>query len=176
MNCINHTNDSAVATCPDCCVGLCGLCSRLYADPVCSSCNQKRIDTEDFEARAIKKQAITVGVMFGIFCLIPGCVMIEQGRSVDPMAWAVALMFPILGALWGATIPFGWRALSRIQPRMFLFMSFFGWMMYYYLKFVLSYFVGPVAAIRYLKKRNKRNAVISEARKVVDQSMKSGNR
>ena len=37
---------------------------------------------------------------------------------------------------------FGWRALSRIQPAMFLWMSWTGWFVYIFVKFFLSAVIG----------------------------------
>ena len=37
---------------------------------------------------------------------------------------------------------FGWRALNQIQPAMFLWMSWLGWIIYFVLKFMLAAIVG----------------------------------
>ena len=37
---------------------------------------------------------------------------------------------------------FGWRALNKIQPSMFLWMSFAGWIVYFFVKFILSALIG----------------------------------
>jgi hypothetical protein len=42
-------------------------------------------------------------------------------------------------------IPWGWKIVTFIQPKMFLFMSFGGWVVYFLIKFVLSCFAGIVA-------------------------------
>lgn len=41
---------------------------------------------------------------------------------------------------------FGWRALNRITPNIFLFMSFTGWIIYFLIKGLLSIFVGVFVA------------------------------
>ena len=41
---------------------------------------------------------------------------------------------------------FGWRALNRIQPTMFLWLSFMGWIVYFLVKLLLSVFVGVFVA------------------------------
>ena len=37
---------------------------------------------------------------------------------------------------------FGWKALNQIQPAMFLWMSWIGWIVYFLIKFVISYIIG----------------------------------
>lgn len=41
---------------------------------------------------------------------------------------------------------FGWKALNQIQPAMFVWMSFMGWIIYFLIKFVLSALVGLFVA------------------------------
>ena len=41
---------------------------------------------------------------------------------------------------------FGWRALNRIQPSMFLWMNFTGWMIYFVVKVILAIAVGLFVA------------------------------
>lgn len=54
-----------------------------------------------------------------------------------------------------ASICSGWRALTKIQPSMFLFLPLIGWVIYFFVKFILSIFVGlfmfPVTLYRYWK-------------------------
>ena len=37
---------------------------------------------------------------------------------------------------------FGWRALNKIQPAMFIWMSWVGWLIYFAIKFLLSVAIG----------------------------------
>lgn len=37
---------------------------------------------------------------------------------------------------------FGWKSLTRIQPRMFLWMPLAHWLMYFFVKFLLAFLVG----------------------------------
>lgn len=41
---------------------------------------------------------------------------------------------------------FGWSALTRIQPSMFIWMSFVGWIVYFLIKGILSIFIGVFIA------------------------------
>lgn len=36
----------------------------------------------------------------------------------------------------------GWKALTRIQPSMFLWMSWAGWVVYFFIKFILAIIIG----------------------------------
>ena len=49
MNCYNHIDQPAVGTCIDCGKGLCNECAHKYTDPICDSCNLKRIRKEKSE-------------------------------------------------------------------------------------------------------------------------------
>lgn len=44
-----------------------------------------------------------------------------------------------------AGIPWGWSALSRITPNIFLILPLIGWVVYFFIKLFLSMFVGLVA-------------------------------
>ncbi|MBQ1736503.1 MAG: hypothetical protein II038_16875 [Lachnospiraceae bacterium] len=51
--------------------------------------------------------------------------------------------------MWIVILPcafFGWRALNRIQPAMFLWLSFVGWIVYFFVKLILSVVVGVFVA------------------------------
>lgn len=41
---------------------------------------------------------------------------------------------------------FGWRALNRIQPAMFIWMPLAGWLIYFFVKFILSALIGVFVA------------------------------
>ena len=56
-----------------------------------------------------------------------------------PFYVALVLAYALAG------LPCGWHALSAIQPRMFLFLPIIGWVIYFVIKFFLSYCVGLVA-------------------------------
>ena len=86
--------------------------------------------------------------------------------------WGIA-MFVLLN--YGAEAPlivmlvfaiFGWRALNKIQPVMFLWMSWPGWVLYFLIKFILSYivgiFLGPIQIGNALAKLISENINISK--------------
>ena len=59
MNCYNHSNEVAVATCIDCGKGLCDECARMYTIPICNACNFIRIKVE--KSSILKRWGIFIG-------------------------------------------------------------------------------------------------------------------
>ncbi len=41
---------------------------------------------------------------------------------------------------------FGWKALNKITPEMFVWMPLKGWLIYFVIKFILSFFIGMFVA------------------------------
>lgn len=72
--------------------------------------------------------AITLSAFLGIICGL---------GTISPEATAIPCIICIF---------FGWRALNAIQPEMFLWMSLFGWLIYFLIKAMLSLFIGVFVA------------------------------
>lgn len=54
---------------------------------------------------------------------------------------------PIIGVIYGVLFAFfGWRALNKITPDVFLWMSFMGWIIYFVVKLFLSVVIGLFVA------------------------------
>lgn len=53
---------------------------------------------------------------------------------------------PLMGIAFLVCAIFGWKALNRITPDIFLFMSFTGWIIYFGIKGLLSIFIGAFVA------------------------------
>jgi len=62
---------------------------------------------------------------------------------------------------------FGWKTLNKIQPNIFLFMPVIGWVIFFVVKFFLSYIIGIVAAPIYIGKAIS-TAVQSTLVKIID--------
>lgn len=109
-------------------VNRCTRCGRqltmeedsAFNPPTCMNCAREHVAT--VKSEMIKNIAISVVLM------IVGFVVIRNP----------------LGILL-AGIPYGWSALNRITPAMFLWMSWVGWLIYFAIKLVVSYFIGLVA-------------------------------
>lgn len=63
------------------------------------------------------------------------------------------ILWGITGAIWTSNsnaaivvmllcAVFGWQALTRIQPAMFVWMPIFGWFVYFFVKFLLAALIG----------------------------------
>ncbi|MBQ6848485.1 MAG: hypothetical protein IJN76_00325 [Clostridia bacterium] len=120
MVCHKHSDREGIAQCNDCGRVLCTECANAFNPPLCVNCARERAST--IKGELIKNIAISVVLM------IIGIVVIES-----PMGILLA------------GIPYGWSILNRITPSMFLWMSFAGWLIYYFVKLLLAYAIGLIA-------------------------------
>ena len=137
MNCFNHPEEAAVASCLDCGKGLCKECASLYQMPICNDCNLKRVKNDKSNIIKVYAPSIVlflIGIPFGVYSVAP------EDASIF-----VKIGFGIISGYFYAAIPWGWKAITFLQPKMFLFLSFMGWFIYFLIKFILSVFVGLVA-------------------------------
>jgi len=145
MNCYNHTVQPAVAQCPDCGKGLCGECVSLYSIPICTSCNKKRITSE--RGQIIKEMLLTFGV--GALLAYFFYQWTNGGHSYPLLYNIISFVIPFY--VFSSIIP-GWKTLTSITPRVFLFLPIIGWLLYFLVKFILSVAVGlvmlPVRTVR----------------------------
>lgn len=122
MNCYFHPNEPAVTQCAECGRGLCRDCASAPGGNLCRNC----IEKAKSEKRALLIRSIAIFAIVFVLCLsAPGA--------------------PFFVALFVAGTPCGWRALSSIQPRMFLFLPIIGWLIYFGIKLFLSYWIGYIA-------------------------------
>lgn len=147
MNCYNHPETTSVATCIDCGKGLCKECASIYALPICNQCNAARVSND--------KNIIKGKYIPSILCAILGVFFGLLASSNIP--WGISKIIVMLFCAYlFAGIPWGWFVISFITPKMFVFMSWFGWAMYFVIKASLSLFVGiiamPVGVIRLILK------------------------
>jgi len=133
MNCFNHPEEVAVASCIDCGKGLCKTCAGLYQMPICNECNLKRVKGDKGDILRVYLPSIILFIIGAVFFLY---------NSVD--SFFLKILGSIVCGYIFAGIPWGWKAVTFIQPRMFLFLSFFGWGIYFILKVGISLFVGIV--------------------------------
>ncbi len=130
MNCYYHPEQPAIGYCSECGKSLCKACVDRYGTNLCCDC----VNAYGAKLKADKRKLlIRTGVIFGtvlILCLASG---------YFPFYVALVLAYALAG------LPCGWHALSAIQPRMFLFLPIIGWVIYFVIKFFLSYCVGLVA-------------------------------
>lgn len=134
MNCFYHPNEQAVATCPQCGKGLCAACAQKWPQSVCDNCAQENI-TLHIANR--KKPLVTSIVILAVSLAIGLIMSIAEGDF--------SMMNIVFAGLGVVLIVNGWSVLTKIQPSMFLFLPIIGWVIYFVIKALISYFVGIVA-------------------------------
>ena len=133
MNCYNHPEDAAVASCIDCGKGLCKNCTDLYQMPICSECNMKRVKVDKGSYLGVYVLSVLM-LIFGFFTGMDSGV--REGFTGFLVALGFAYVF--------AGVPWGWRRMS-FQSKTILILPIFGWILYFCFKFMLSWVVGLYA-------------------------------
>lgn len=128
MNCFYHPSEPAVSSCMDCGKGLCQVCTTKYEMPICNECNLKRVQGDKGNIVRIYLPSVLL-FSLGIFI----------GISMEGFTLGLGLGYIFAG------IPWGWKVVTFIQPRMFLFLSFIGWVFYFVIKLGIAGFVGLIA-------------------------------
>lgn len=123
MKCHKHYAKDAVSQCVDCGKALCPECTNKFSVPLCDMCELSRISAN--KSLLIKNSIIMV-VAFII------------GFSTQQPDFGSRLLF----GLFCAGVPWGWGALNRITPNIFLFLPLVGWLIYFFSKLVLSMMIG----------------------------------
>ncbi len=129
MKCYYHPEIEAVATCLECGRGLCSHCASKYNDIVCDDC----VTRHKTQIRSASWRDIIISIVLFAISFFAS-LFTNQG-----VVMALFSGWILCG------IPFGWRALSWLTSQVFMFMSFFGWIIYLVVKVILSIFVGLVA-------------------------------
>lgn len=124
MKCSKHYDRDAVSTCVDCGKALCPECTNKFAIPLCDQCTLSRNS-------ANKNLFIKNTVIMTVFFIIG----FSQGNSGN-------LFDKLFTGYFFAGIPWGWSALNKITPNIFLFMSWAGWLIYFMVKIILSMIIG----------------------------------
>lgn len=124
MKCSKHYERDAVSQCVDCGKALCPECTEKFTVPLCDQCALNRINAD--------KQLLVKNSIIMIVLFIIGFLWSEQESFFQRI---------LLGYFF-AGIPWGWSILTKITPNMFLFMSWFGWIIYFFIKLMLSMFIG----------------------------------
>lgn len=151
MKCAYHYDRNAVATCKVCGKGLCQECADLISPPQCVGCFKNNLEAEKSK---VVKSLVCAGVL--ALVIFFGGVLGPNGNIVEAFFWAC--------------VPFGWIALNRITPNIFLIMPVGGWIVYFLIKLVLSMVVGIVALpyklIKDMLYIKKINAQLAQARQL----------
>lgn len=127
MNCFTHVDVPAVARCTECGRGLCKDCANVYDPPVCEGCFSK---AESLQRTDSRKQLLVASALF-----VSGAFL---GFGMAP-----TFMTAIMAGLMLAGIPTGWRTLTNLTPRIFLWLPLMGWVLYFVFKFSAACVIGP---------------------------------
>lgn len=133
LNCYHHPTLEAVINCENCGKPLCRSCAELYnGHPFCATCGMDgyRDIKSDLNKRVI------VGIALGIAWIV---LFLSAETMLSPFAI-------ILEGIVFACVPFGWRALTSITPKMFVWLPLVGWLIYFFIKLCISIIIGWVAA------------------------------
>lgn len=122
MKCSKHYDRDAVSTCVDCGKALCPDCTNKFSIPLCDQCALSR--------NSANKNLFIKNTVIMIVLFIIG---FSHGHG---------FFGKILMGYFFAGIPWGWSALNKITPNIFLFMSWIGWIIYFIVKLIISIIIG----------------------------------
>ncbi|MGN0154843.1 MAG: B-box zinc finger protein [Lachnospiraceae bacterium] len=131
MKCYYHGDREAVAQCTECGKALCRECADIYSPVLCNECAGAR--NADNKMQLVKDSILCVGMM-----IVGGWFYFSMVGGVGGGNLLSALLVIIL---FGG-VPFGWEALNKIQPGIFLIMPIIGWVIYFMIKLTLAFLIG----------------------------------
>ncbi|MFI4954503.1 MAG: hypothetical protein ACHP9Y_01170 [Gammaproteobacteria bacterium] len=130
MKCYVHAEKDGAGTCLCCNKALCASCIDKYLKPSCDAC------ALNF-AKAGQKEIFRNIILTVVFAVVG--LLIANSNPNASFSGYLSLAYVAM------SIPWGWSALSKITPNVFLFMPFAGWAAYFVIKSGLSILVGTVA-------------------------------
>lgn len=134
MKCFNHPSKDAVAACVDCGKSLCKECASKWNPVLCDRCAQERTDAYNAEQEAYK-DSMKGSIIKSIILFVVGFVVfMAMYGQFNVQAFGMGYIF--------AGFPYGWRALNKITPDVFLILPLVGWIIFFIVKFFLALFVG----------------------------------
>lgn len=145
----------------DCGRGLCDECVDAFDMPICPACNLKRIRGEKF---AIQKELVlTLGVgLLGMYLFHNMGIIPPEGIGTPVQDALLQLTFFYMFC---SIVP-GWKTLSALTPRVFLFLPLIGWVIYFVLKLWLALVIGPIMLPIRAYRSIKRYKVLQQAYRV----------
>lgn len=159
MKCYYHPNREIVATCTECGKGLCKECASKWEPILCDDCAKGRIG----DKKASLKKPIELSVVALVAGVIIGVITAIQDKRFDNLVLCLTFAFAVVFTV------NGWQWLNRIQPNMFLFLPIVGWLIYFFVKFIIALWVGfvafPVNAYRFWKGNREANELEARIKK-----------
>lgn len=151
MKCFYHNDQDAVAQCSECGKFLCSDCAEKWEPPLCPSCGKS---ISSYNKSSAAAELILTGIFFALGIVL-AC-FTYGGSDYNLVLELFGIL--LIGYIF-ASLPAGWRKLSGITSGFFLILPIIGWLIYFFIKAFLSFFVGAVVmpmetvkAIRVLKR------------------------
>lgn len=109
-------------------VNKCSVCGRQltvkedesFNPPTCMNCAKEHVEKT--------KKEMIISIAISVVLMVVGIVVTKH-----PLGFLLA------------GIPYGWAWLNKITPNIFIWMPIVGWVIYFFIKLLLSYIVGMVA-------------------------------
>lgn len=128
MKCYYHNDRDGVGQCNHCGKVLCKECMDIYSPPLCTECAGIRNNSNKVNATAQIILSIAAMVFGGFMYFVVS----------DSFELAKFFMYLIM---WGG-VPYGWNALNKITPGLFLFLPLIGWIIYFFIKLAIAMYFG----------------------------------
>lgn len=118
---VNYENiQYSVNSCSNCGRRLTIEEDKLFNPPTCIACAKEHI-------KKIKSE-MAISILLSIILMVVGIILIHN-----------------IGGVLLAGIPYGWSLLNKLTSKFFLWLPVIGWLIYFIVKLVLSYFIGLIA-------------------------------
>lgn len=156
LRCYNHPREEAIAQCLHCGKGLCEKCAKKWSEPICDDCQKKYINEELSDLN--KELMIYIGLVIAgaVFGGVAGSQVAPRSSTLGLML-TYAFCFPMYYA--------GWKWLNYITDRFSLFATINIWIIYFFIKLVLSAMVGvfalPYRLFKIFSRKIKLNELLS---------------
>jgi len=135
MKCITHRDREAAHYCQICKQTICRECSDLLG-AVCVVCAERECKDE--------KRNFWITIACSVCA---GLVGLMSTLETAIHAGISGIFFSLFAMIFFACVPFGWQALNRITPNIFLILPLAGWAIYFFIKFILAACIGWAVAI-----------------------------
>lgn len=93
---------------------------KMFNPPTCITCAKEHV-------KKVKNE-MTISILLSIVFMVVGIILIRN-----------------IGGVLLAGIPYGWLLLNKLTSKFFLWLPVIGWLIYFIVKLVLSYFIGLIA-------------------------------
>lgn len=167
MKCVAHIQREAESYCYFCKQPICGKCrDYLGACIYCAENTTKDVNRE-YVWTIILSICMTI---LGLYLEIS-----EEGLFFIIVDNIIVRL--LITAICWAGVPFGWRAINRITPDIFLILPLVGWVIFFCIKFIISFFIGWIVAIPKcisMYKNIKINSKVMKNVKIIKKDLREG--